>query len=144
MAKLALNGEGEIAVAGRQMIGFTKKHPTSYHYFEACETVGDLLVAARSYGPATEYYNRLRTEAPWPDYRLRASVAIGRALASRPRLILADEPTGNLDEATGDAVLDLMLALVAETGAALLMVTHSTHLAGRLDRRLHLAGGKLG
>lgn len=71
-------------------------------------------------------------------------VAIGRALASRPRLILADEPTGNLDEATGDAVLDLMLALVAETGAALLMVTHSTRLAGRLDRRLHLAGGKLG
>lgn len=70
-------------------------------------------------------------------------VAIGRALAGRPQLILADEPTGNLDEATGDAVLDLMLALMAETGAALLMVTHSTRLASRLDRRLHLAAGKL-
>ena len=70
-------------------------------------------------------------------------VAIGRALAARPRLILADEPTGNLDEATGDKVLDLMLALMAETGAALLMVTHSARLAARLGRRLHLAAGRL-
>ena len=71
-------------------------------------------------------------------------VAIGRALAARPQLILADEPTGNLDEATGDAVLDLMLALLAETGAALLMVTHSMRLASRLGRRLNLAAGQLG
>ena len=70
-------------------------------------------------------------------------VAIGRALAARPRLILADEPTGNLDEATGDAVLNLMLSLVSETGAALLMATHSQRLAGRLDRRLHLHAGRL-
>jgi putative ABC transport system ATP-binding protein len=71
-------------------------------------------------------------------------VAIGRALAARPQLILADEPTGNLDEATGDAVLDLMLALQAETGAGLLLVTHSQRLAARLGRRLNLAGGRLG
>ena len=71
-------------------------------------------------------------------------VAIGRALADRPQLILADEPTGNLDEATGDAILELMLALMRETGAALLMVTHSNRLASRLGRRLHLAAGKLG
>jgi putative ABC transport system ATP-binding protein len=70
-------------------------------------------------------------------------VAIARALAHRPALILADEPTGNLDEATGDAVLDLLLSLVAETGAALLMVTHSDRLAARLDRRLHLSRGQL-
>jgi putative ABC transport system ATP-binding protein len=70
-------------------------------------------------------------------------VAIGRTLAARPRLVLADEPTGNLDEATGDAVLDLMLSLVAETGAALLMVTHSKRLANRLNDRLHLHAGRL-
>ncbi|MDG3041520.1 ABC transporter ATP-binding protein [Roseicyclus marinus] len=70
-------------------------------------------------------------------------VAIARALANRPALILADEPTGNLDEATGDAVLDLLLDLVRETGAALMMVTHSTRLAARLDRRLHLSRGSL-
>lgn len=70
-------------------------------------------------------------------------VAIGRALAARPRLILADEPTGNLDEATSDEVLALMLELVAETGAGLVMVTHSERLAARLDRRLHLSGGRI-
>ncbi len=70
-------------------------------------------------------------------------VAIGRALGSRPGLILADEPTGNLDEATGEAVLGLMLDLVAESGAALLMVTHSDRLAGRLARRLHLRAGRV-
>ncbi len=70
-------------------------------------------------------------------------VAIGRALAGRPEVILADEPTGNLDEATGDAVMDLMLELVRETGAGLLMVTHSERLAARLSRRLHLSSGRV-
>jgi putative ABC transport system ATP-binding protein len=70
-------------------------------------------------------------------------VAIGRTLAVRPKLVLADEPTGNLDEDTGDAVLDLMLSLVAETGSGLLMATHSARLAARLDPRLTLAHGRL-
>ncbi len=70
-------------------------------------------------------------------------VAIGRALAARPALVLADEPTGNLDEATGDAVLGLMLDLVADSGAGLLVVTHSARLAARLDARVHLAGGRI-
>jgi putative ABC transport system ATP-binding protein len=70
-------------------------------------------------------------------------VAVGRALAVRPRVVLADEPTGNLDEATAETVLGLILELVAETGASLLLVTHSEHLAGRLGRRLHLSGGRL-
>ena len=70
-------------------------------------------------------------------------VAIGRALAGRPALILADEPTGNLDEATGDAVMVLLLELVRVSGAALLMVTHSLRLAGMLDARAVLRGGRL-
>ena len=70
-------------------------------------------------------------------------VAIGRALAARPRVLLADAPTGTLDEATADRVLALMLELVAETGAGLLMVTHSERLAGRLGRRIHLRQGRL-
>ncbi|MFC3118142.1 ABC transporter ATP-binding protein [Jhaorihella thermophila] len=70
-------------------------------------------------------------------------VAIGRALAARPRLLLADEPTGNLDETTGEAVLALMLELVAETGTALLLVTHSERIAARLSRRAHLSNGRI-
>jgi putative ABC transport system ATP-binding protein len=70
-------------------------------------------------------------------------VAIGRTLLARTRLVLADEPTGNLDEETGARVLDLMLARSAAQGTALMMVTHSARLAARLGRRLHLAGGRL-
>jgi putative ABC transport system ATP-binding protein len=70
-------------------------------------------------------------------------VAIARTLAARPRLILADEPTGNLDEGSADAVLTLMLDLVAETGAGLLVVTHSERVAARMGARLHLQAGQI-
>jgi putative ABC transport system ATP-binding protein len=70
-------------------------------------------------------------------------VAIGRALAVKPKLLLADEPTGNLDETTGDNVFRLMLDLVKHTGSSLLMATHSMRLAEAMDRRLHLSGGIL-
>ena len=70
-------------------------------------------------------------------------VAIARTLAARPALILADEPTGNLDEATADTVMDLMLSLASETDASLLMVTHSERLAARMGRRLHLRAGRV-
>ena len=70
-------------------------------------------------------------------------VAIGRCLAARPRLVLADEPTGNLDEATGDAMIDLLREVARETGAGVLMVTHSDRLAARMDARLHLRMGEV-
>jgi putative ABC transport system ATP-binding protein len=68
-------------------------------------------------------------------------VAIGRALAPKPLLLLADEPTGNLDEETADAVLALARDLVARSGCGFLMVTHSTRLAATLDRQVNLHGG---
>lgn len=68
-------------------------------------------------------------------------VAIARAISARPRLLLADEPTGNLDEATGDAVIREMFALVKERGTALLLVTHSARLADQAERRLTLRQG---
>jgi len=68
-------------------------------------------------------------------------VAIGRALATRPKLLLADEPTGNLDEATADGVLALTRDLVARSGCGFLMVTHSARLAATLDRRVTLHAG---
>jgi putative ABC transport system ATP-binding protein len=68
-------------------------------------------------------------------------VAIGRALAVKPLLLLADEPTGNLDEATADEVLALTRDLVTRTGCGFLMVTHSTRLAATLDRQVNLHAG---
>jgi putative ABC transport system ATP-binding protein len=70
-------------------------------------------------------------------------VAIARTLAVGPKLVLADEPTGNLDEASSDAVMALLQDLVAETGAGLILVTHSERLAARLPRRMHLRAGRL-
>lgn len=70
-------------------------------------------------------------------------VAIGRTLAAKPEIVLADEPTGNLDEATGDDVLSLTLELVAQSHCSFLMVTHSSRLAHRLKHLVILSGGRL-
>jgi ABC-type lipoprotein export system ATPase subunit len=70
-------------------------------------------------------------------------VAIARALVNQPRLILADEPTGNLDRATGAEILAVLEEQVAQSGAALLMVTHDNAAAGRASRILHVVDGRL-
>lgn len=70
-------------------------------------------------------------------------VAIARALALRPRLLLADEPTGNLDERASAKVMELLLELVKDTGAALFLVTHSPAIAQMLDRHVHLTQGEI-
>ena len=70
-------------------------------------------------------------------------VAIARAVANAPRVLLADEPTGNLDAGTADTVFRQLLALVRETGMAALIATHNPELAARMDRTLHLKDGIL-
>ena len=70
-------------------------------------------------------------------------VAIARAFAPSPQILFADEPTGNLDQATGEAVIDLLLDLRNAAGAALVLVTHDPRLAERCDRRLVMRGGHL-
>ena len=71
-------------------------------------------------------------------------VAVARALANKPPLILADEPTGNLDEQTADAVLAEFLKLVREEGSAALVATHNERLAAKMDRVVRLHEGRLG
>ena len=70
-------------------------------------------------------------------------VAIGRALAVKPRVLIADEPTGNLDRHTGEAIFDLFAKTVREDGVALVLTTHNLALAARCDRTLTLADGKI-
>ncbi len=69
--------------------------------------------------------------------------ALARALMNAPQLVLADEPTGNLDAETGRIVLDHLFALTSQAGHALILVTHDHHTAARCDRVLHLEGGVL-
>jgi putative ABC transport system ATP-binding protein len=70
-------------------------------------------------------------------------VAIARAFVARPKLLLADEPTGNLDGATGDAVMDLLFEMQARTGATLMLITHSMDIAARCARHLQIADGRI-
>jgi putative ABC transport system ATP-binding protein len=69
--------------------------------------------------------------------------ALARAFAPEPALLLADEPTGNLDHATGEAVIDLLFALRQRTGTTLLLITHDRSLAARCDREVHLSDGRV-
>jgi putative ABC transport system ATP-binding protein len=69
-------------------------------------------------------------------------VALARALAARPSLLFADEPTGNLDGKNAEAVAALMFELIAEVGAALVMVTHDAALAARADRQVRMSEGQ--
>ena len=70
-------------------------------------------------------------------------VALARAAAPRPKLLLADEPTGNLDEANGRAIVDLLFELRDRHGATLILVTHSRELAARCDRVIRLRDGRI-
>ena len=88
--------------------------------------------------------------APRADHRPAAlsggeqqRVAFCRALANAPRLLLADEPTGNLDPEISDRVFGALMGLVRETGLAALIATHNLELAARMDRRLHLDAGRI-
>jgi putative ABC transport system ATP-binding protein len=70
-------------------------------------------------------------------------VALARAFVTDPRLLFADEPTGNLDSTTGAQVIDLLFEMNRERAATLVLVTHDAELAARCDRRIHLAAGAI-
>ena len=103
--KLALGGSLKVAEAGRLMKAFADNNPKSYHYFDAAEAVGDLLVAIREYSTAAEYYAKLQN-APWPDFQMRGGVDLGWALLDQGKT----EPAA--------AAFDKVIAIKAEGLAA--------------------------
>jgi len=146
----ALN-ETERAKLRRQQLGLVFQQ---FHLVPSLNVADNLRLQARLAGredPAWSAYLLERLglagrEATYPEQfsgGQQQRLAIGRALAVRPALLLADEPTGNLDEHTADSVLNLLLSLVKETQCALLMVTHSARVAAPLDRAFQLHHGQL-
>jgi putative ABC transport system ATP-binding protein len=98
---------------------------------------------------AEHYLRRVELDARMGHYPLQLSggeqqrVALARAFASRPAILFADEPTGNLDTRTGERIIDLVFELNREEGTTLVLVTHDLALADRCQRRLRLDGGAL-
>lgn len=160
---------GEVRVAGRDIHEMSERDRTLFRrdhigfvfqFFNLIPTltVEENLLLPLELAGRTEPQDRTRVRellarvgladraGAWPD-RLSGGeqqrVAVARSLAHRPSLVLADEPTGNLDRATGDRVLDLLEELVRDAGTTLVMVTHSESAAARADRILELSGGRL-
>jgi len=138
----------------RDFLGFVYQYHNLLPDFNALENVMlPQLIAGRNF---TEAENR----AEWLLHKLKLGqrlkhrpaemsggeqqrVAIARALANTPKLLLADEPTGNLDPKTADIVFSELLTIVKETGLSALIATHNMELANQMDRRVRLQNGKL-
>jgi lipoprotein-releasing system ATP-binding protein len=166
---LDLPSSGTVRIAGRSLAelsdaarGTLRNHALGFVYqfhhllpeFTALENVAmPLLVRRTSVGEATNEARRLLERVGLAE-RLthrpaqlsggeRQRAAVARALVTRPQLVLADEPTGNLDGANARGVLELMLELNRELGTSLVIVTHAPEIASRMQRILMLEDGRL-
>jgi lipoprotein-releasing system ATP-binding protein len=158
---IKLDGE-EVSSAGvdrqteirRQKLGFVYQFHHLLPDFDALENVVlPQLIAEATLEDAVERATHLLTQLGLSErFHHRPSklsggeqqrVAVARALANRPKLVLADEPTGNLDEHTADIVLGEFMALVREQGSSAIVATHNERLAAKMDRIVRLQDGRL-
>jgi putative ABC transport system ATP-binding protein len=147
----ALDEDGRAELRGR-MLGFVFQSFQLLPSMTALENVMlplELAGADNADGAARTMLERVGLADRLNHYPKQLSggeqqrVAIARAFVTRPRLLFADEPTGNLDAMTGAQVIELLFELNRESGATLLLVTHDEALTRRCDRVLRLAGGRL-
>jgi len=161
--------EGSVALAGRNMVGLGDKARTEarrgdvgfiyqfHHLLPEFTALENIVIPQLAAGVAKKAAEARAMEllarvgvAPRADHRPAAlsggeqqRVAFCRALANKPRLLLADEPTGNLDPATSEQVFSVLMVLVRETGLAALIATHNMELAARMDRVVRLDKGRV-
>ena len=148
----AAMGEDALALARRGHIGIVLQ---AFHLFPTMTAIENVATPMELAGDSdVQARARAELEAVGLGHRLdhfptqlsggeQQRVAIARATASRPSLIFADEPTGNLDVATGHGIIDLLFARRAETGATLLVITHDPELAERCDRVVTIEDGRI-
>jgi len=147
----ALDEDGRAALRGR-LVGFVFQ---SFQLLPALTALENVMLplelagvkgARAEAGAALERVGLVQRATHYPRQLSggeQQRVAIARAFSVNPRLLLADEPTGNLDSATGARIIDLLFRLNEEHGTTLILVTHDEHLAQRCQRRLHLESGVL-
>ena len=146
-----LDEDGRAALRGR-MVGFVFQSFQLLPAMTALENVmlplelagaGDAAAPARAMLARVGLGERLHHYPKQLSGGEQQRVAIARAFVTRPKLLFADEPTGNLDAATGGQVIELLFELNRESGTTLLLVTHDEAITGRCDRVLRLAAGRL-
>ncbi len=147
----ALDEDGRAALRGR-LVGFVFQAFQLMPHLNALENVmlplelagrGDARSEARETLKRVGLGERL---AHYPKHLSggeQQRVAVARAFAPRPKILFADEPTGNLDTVTGATIIDLLFGLNAELGTTLVLVTHDLNIATRCDRRIHLRQGSI-
>lgn len=152
--ELSKLSEAEKCRLRNQSLGFVYQFHHLLEEFTAIENVAmPLLIGRKSKGEAMQQAREILS-ATGLEKRLdhrpsqlsggeRQRVAIARAMVTHPSCVLADEPTGNLDEATADKVNELMIKLSDEFGVSFIIVTHNNELAARMDRCLRLHNGRL-
>jgi lipoprotein-releasing system ATP-binding protein len=153
----AVSWGGSAATGARRRAAFLGMVFQSFYLIPELDALGNVLLARRIQG-RLDAAGRARAEELLAHVGLsgranhlpsqlsggeRQRVALARALMNSPRLILADEPTGNLDERTGDGVVELLLGLCASANAALVLVTHNAAHAAKTRRSLVLHAGRL-
>ncbi len=147
----ALDEDGRAALRKR-LVGFVFQSFQLLAPLTALENVmlplelaeqGDAEVQARSMLERVGLGDRLGHYPKYLSGGEQQRVALARAFVVQPKVLFADEPTGNLDAATGKGIIDLLFALNAEHGTTLVLVTHDEMLAGRCARQIRLAGGRV-
>ena len=129
----------ELSVTDNVLLGPMIRHGRWGYYFQRT----DLRARAHKLLDAFGLGHRLRHRPAQLSGGERQRVAIARALMNDPSLLLADEPTGNLDRKTGASILDVLAEIRAERGQTMLMVTHDPEIAARADRIVHLVDGRV-
>ncbi|HEX3096911.1 MAG TPA: ABC transporter ATP-binding protein [Usitatibacter sp.] len=147
----ALNEDGRASLRAR-MVGFVFQSFQLLPALTALENVMLPLELAGISGAAAsarEVLGRVGLAERLGHYPRQLSggeqqrVAVARAFVTQPRLLFADEPTGNLDSATGEQVIGLLFGMKRERGTTLVLVTHDADLARRCDRRIHISAGEI-
>ena len=147
----AMDEEGRAAMRARY-VGFVFQSFQLLPSLTALENVAlplELRGDANALDTARRFLERVGLDARWHHYPRQLSggeqqrVALARAFASQPKILFADEPTGNLDTATGETINNLLFQLNREAGTTLILVTHELVLASRCHRRVELQGGRL-